>query len=117
MLKLRKRFPFIGFLRERGEYESIFMAYTKLLIAQLSIVRAVHLSRPTLRSSVRFLNPFPQQRHQSSNPQRAKKPDAPKSKRKQRDTFVLHDLKDAEQFSLCDAMRYDVVHVSILEVG
>ena len=27
-------------------------------------------------------------------------------KKKQRNTFIYHNLKDAEQFALCDAMRY-----------
>ena len=27
-------------------------------------------------------------------------------KKKQRNTFIYHSLKDAEQFALCDAMRY-----------
>jgi large subunit ribosomal protein L1 len=29
-------------------------------------------------------------------------------KKKQRSSFINHDLKDVEQFSLCDAMRYDI---------
>ncbi len=34
--------------------------------------------------------------------------DQPKKKRKSRTVFKQYDLKNAEQFSLCDAMRYDV---------
>jgi hypothetical protein len=35
---------------------------------------------------------------------------APK-KKKARNTYINHDLKDMQQFTLCDAMRY--VHISI----
>lgn len=42
------------------------------------------------------------------NPQKNKKKgEATKKKRKPRTAYVQYDLKDAEQFSLCDAMRYD----------
>ncbi|KAL8948577.1 MAG: hypothetical protein Q9222_005246 [Ikaeria aurantiellina] len=39
--------------------------------------------------------------------------DQPKKKKKARITFKQYDLKDAEQFSLCDAMRY----IQAFEVG
>jgi large subunit ribosomal protein L1 len=35
-----------------------------------------------------------------------KKGEEPKKKKKQRTTYKLYDMKDAEMFSLCDAMRY-----------
>ena len=34
--------------------------------------------------------------------------DQPKSKKKTRTDFINQSLKDAQQFSLCDAMRYDL---------
>jgi large subunit ribosomal protein L1 len=40
------------------------------------------------------------------NPQKNKKKDAPQKKRKARTMYKTYDLKDAEMFSLCDAMRY-----------
>ena len=40
------------------------------------------------------------------NPQKNKKKDAPQKKRKARTTYKTYDLKDAEMFSLCDAMRF-----------
>jgi large subunit ribosomal protein L1 len=51
------------------------------------------------------------------NPQKNKKKDAPQKKRKARTTYKTYDLKDAEMFSLCDAMRFvpfpsrELVHV------
>ena len=41
----------------------------------------------------------------SQSSQKFKKKEAPK-KRKPRNTFKQYDLKDADQFALCDAMRY-----------
>ena len=49
--------------------------------------------------------------------QKNKKKDAPQKKRKARTTYKTYDLKDAEMFSLCDAMRFvpfsnrELVHV------
>ncbi|PMD53107.1 ribosomal protein L1 [Hyaloscypha bicolor E] len=49
----------------------------------------------------------------SQNPQKNKKKDAPQKKRKARTAYKTYDLKDAEMFSLCDAMRY----IRAFEVG
>ncbi|KAI9725032.1 MAG: hypothetical protein M1812_000308 [Candelaria pacifica] len=58
--------------------------------------------------------PFQQVRHASGeNPQKYKKKDVGKKKRKAKTTFTQYDLRDAEQFSLCDAMRY----IRAFEVG
>jgi hypothetical protein len=35
-----------------------------------------------------------------------KKSDSAKKKKKTRNSYIQYDLKDADQFSLCDAMRY-----------
>jgi large subunit ribosomal protein L1 len=41
------------------------------------------------------------------NPQKNKKKGAAETKkRKARTTYIEYDLRDAEKFSLCDAMRY-----------
>ncbi|MCJ1365908.1 mitochondrial 54S ribosomal protein mrpl1 [Acarospora aff. strigata] len=48
----------------------------------------------------------------SQSSQKFKKKEAPK-KRKPRNTFKQYDLKDADQFALCDAMRY----IRAFEVG
>lgn len=43
----------------------------------------------------------------SSNPQKnKKKSDETKKKKKARTTYLQYDMRDADQFSLCDAMRY-----------
>ncbi len=43
----------------------------------------------------------------SSNPQKNKKKgEETKKKKKARTTYKQYDLKELEQFSLCDAMRY-----------
>ncbi|KAL2059850.1 hypothetical protein VTL71DRAFT_10005 [Oculimacula yallundae] len=50
----------------------------------------------------------------SSNPQKNKKKgDETKKKKKARTTFIQYDQRDADQFSLCDAMRY----IRAFEVG
>lgn len=41
-----------------------------------------------------------------ANAMKHKKKDDGKKKRKPRTTYRQYDLKDAEQFSLCEAMRY-----------
>ena len=41
-----------------------------------------------------------------SNSQKNKKKGAEVKKKKARTTYKQYDMKDAEQFSLCDAMRY-----------
>jgi len=44
---------------------------------------------------------------QGSNPQKNKlKGEETKKKKKPRTTFKQYDMKELEQFSLCDAMRY-----------
>lgn len=44
----------------------------------------------------------------SSNPQKNKKKgEDTKKKKKTRSTYRQYDQKELEQFSLCDAMRYD----------
>lgn len=43
-----------------------------------------------------------------SNSQKNKKKGAEVKKKKARTTYKQYDMKDAEQFSLCDAMRYVV---------
>ncbi|KAI9707611.1 MAG: mitochondrial 54S ribosomal protein mrpl1 [Candelina mexicana] len=58
--------------------------------------------------------PFQQVRFASGeNPQKHKKKDVGKKKKKARTTFKQYDLKDAEQFALCDALRY----IRAFEVG
>ena len=58
----------------------------------------------------RFLAPYATAKNNSArgqNPQKNKKKgEASKKKRKPKTTYTQYDLKDAEQFSLCDAMRY-----------
>jgi large subunit ribosomal protein L1 len=45
------------------------------------------------------------------NPQKNKKKgEASKKRRKPKTTYTQYDLRDAEQFSLCDAMRYVYCH-------
>jgi len=60
---------------------------------------------------LRIFLPSLQVRHASGSSQNSNKPkkkDAPK-KRKPRNTFKQHDLKNADQFALCDAMRYSTL--------
>jgi hypothetical protein len=42
----------------------------------------------------------------SGGTNKQKKGEASKKKKKTRTTYLQYDLKDAEQFALCDAMRY-----------
>ncbi|MCJ1305511.1 mitochondrial 54S ribosomal protein mrpl1 [Hypocenomyce scalaris] len=55
----------------------------------------------------------PQIRQASAATKHSPRKDPEKKKRKPRTTFVQYDLKDAEQFALCDAMRY----IRAFEVG
>ncbi|KAI9654831.1 MAG: mitochondrial 54S ribosomal protein mrpl1 [Bathelium mastoideum] len=65
-----------------------------------------------LRQQVRFAT-----KQTSANAAKYRRKDTaagqPKKKKKQRTTFVEHDLSAADQFSLCDAMRY----IRAFEVG
>ena len=58
----------------------------------------------------RFLAPYATAKNNSArgqNPQKTKKKgETSKKKLKPKTTYTQYDLKDAEQFSLCDAMRY-----------
>jgi large subunit ribosomal protein L1 len=57
---------------------------------------------------VPFLYPLQQQqvRGAKNNPQAKNKKDKPKKKDSRIRDYKLRDLKDLEQFSLCDAMRF-----------
>ncbi|KAL8814481.1 MAG: hypothetical protein Q9223_006299 [Gallowayella weberi] len=64
--------------------------------------------------ALRNANLHPSRRHASGKSIGDKRErDQPKKKKKTRITFKQHDLKHAEQFSLCDAMRY----IQAFEVG
>lgn len=89
------------------------MASSKTCISQLSRSARTALSpafRPSAQLPPAFLLPFQQHRTavQSANAQKYKRKDQPTSakKKKSRTTFINHDLKDAIQFPLVDAMRY-----------
>jgi hypothetical protein len=82
--------------------------------ARLRVVPSLTVFQP------RFLAPYatavknPSARGQ--NPQKNKKKgEASKKKRKPKTTYTQYDLKDTEQFSLCDAMRYAEERLNILE--
>lgn len=84
------------------------MASLKPCMAQLS--KLCLSSTRTLRphSPAAFLLPAIQVRHAGgagANPQKGKKKNEPTKKRKERKHYIQYDLKDADQFSLCDAMR------------
>ncbi|KAI9802379.1 MAG: mitochondrial 54S ribosomal protein mrpl1 [Piccolia ochrophora] len=68
-------------------------------------------SRPQCRSPLRVAFPLHFTRNASQAQGRQKKKTT--KKRKTRSNFIQHDLKQAEQFSLCDAMRY----IRAFEVG
>ncbi|KAI9822520.1 MAG: mitochondrial 54S ribosomal protein mrpl1 [Pycnora praestabilis] len=71
--------------------------------------------RPQPRLPLAILLPSVQTRCIGSkdNALKYKKKDTSKKKKKPRTTFTQYDLRDAEQFSLCDAMRY----IRAFEVG
>jgi len=70
------------------------------------------VSCPAARSTIPlFLAPSSAVRHASGlsrNDSRAR--DQPKKKKKARTEFINQSLKNAIQFSLCDAMRYTPLH-------
>ena len=78
----------------------------------------MYSGRQTVHSMpARFLIPTMQVRHASNSKKDNKKNAAPtviknkkkgepeKKKKKQRTTYVQYDMRDSEQFALCDAMR------------
>lgn len=91
---------------------SATMSFPKPVITSLSSCSSLQsVSRP----SARIFNPSTTCIHRrtavtgtSANAAKYRRQDtnAPKKKKKQRNDFVQYDLKDAEQFALCDAMRY-----------
>lgn len=89
------------------------MATTRTCLAQWSRGASASSFRPTIQSCLRISMPFEQVRHKtaigsnSANAAKYKRKDgsAPKRK-KQHKTYIAHDLKPMDQFSLCDAMRY-----------
>ncbi|KAH0545282.1 hypothetical protein FGG08_000581 [Glutinoglossum americanum] len=90
------------------------MASAKTCITQLGRTSLTTLGRTQYRNPpTSIINYFQQTtRHaSSSNPQKSKKKDV--SKKKPRTNFTQYDLRAAEQFSLCDAMRY----IRAFEVG
>jgi large subunit ribosomal protein L1 len=66
-----------------------------------------------------FLAPYATAKNPSArgqNPQKNKKKgEASKKKRKPKTAYTQYDLKDAEQFSLCDAMRYAFCRLRLLK--
>ncbi|KAJ9640043.1 hypothetical protein H2199_006277 [Coniosporium tulheliwenetii] len=87
------------------------MASTKSCIARMS---RLSISPATIRRSQPspfVCLPCQQLRHASDNAAKYKRKDTPKTqkKKKTRSTFKEPDLSNAEQFSLCDAMR--LVHL------
>jgi hypothetical protein len=69
------------------------------------------LFQPVFRA--RFASDKKSVASKGQNPQKNKKKgEITKKKKKLRTTYVEYDLKDAEQFSLCDAMRYVYTHMA-----
>ncbi|KAI9744375.1 MAG: mitochondrial 54S ribosomal protein mrpl1 [Claussenomyces sp. TS43310] len=79
-------------------------------MAQLSRLCIASGARARLTTPSTLVRPMLQQRCASDKGRQAlqkkKKEEAAKKKRKQRTAYKQYDLKEAEQFSLCDAMRY-----------
>lgn len=82
-------------------------------MAQLSRLCLAPASRINLPFPVGLLQPIVHARHASkksgssqSTQKNKKKGEAPKKKKKLRTTYKEYDMRDAEQFSLCDAMRF-----------
>src|SRR4051812_9494790 len=86
------------------------MATSKTCLAQLSRSALSPALRTSASLPPAFLVPYQQQRAatQSLNALKYKRKDQPTAnkKRKSKTTFTNHDLKDAIQFPLLDAMRY-----------
>ena len=80
------------------------MASTRTCLSQLT---RTTLSRPNLY--VPSISIQQRGAAQSANAQKYKRKELPTSQRKKksRTTFINHDLKDAIQFPLVDAMRYE----------
>lgn len=80
------------------------MASTRSCLSQLT---RTTLSRPNLY--VPSISIQQRGAAQSANAQKYKRKELPTSQRKKksRTTFINHDLKDAIQFPLVDAMRYE----------
>ncbi|KIW01588.1 ribosomal protein L1 [Verruconis gallopava] len=90
---------------------------TRTCLAQWSRGASASSFRPLC---VRVSMPFEQRRFKgatganSANAAKYKRRDGSEpKKRKQRKTYIVHDLKDMPQFALCDAMRY----IRAFEVG
>jgi hypothetical protein len=91
---------------------TVAMASTRTCLSQLT---PTTLSRPNLY--VPSISIQQRGAAQSANAQKYKRKELPTSQRKKksRTTFINHDLKDAIQFPLVDAMRYEpllVIHHS-----
>ncbi|CAD0114679.1 unnamed protein product [Aureobasidium uvarum] len=87
------------------------MASTRNCLSQLT---RTTLSRPNLY--VPSISIQQRGAAQSANAQKYKRKELPTSQRKKksRTTFINHDLKDAIQFPLVDAMRYELQHIHSL---
>lgn len=93
------------------------MANARPCLAQLSRSCLTLRSRSALIYPGGILQPFFQARHASTPAKKTgsggnkqmnkKKGEATKKKKKARSTYLQYDMKDADQFSLCDAMRYE----------
>ncbi|KAJ9664444.1 hypothetical protein H2201_005192 [Coniosporium apollinis] len=91
------------------------MASTKSCIARMSRLSISPAIIRRSQPSPFVCLPCQQLRHASDNAAKYKRKDTPKTqkKKKTRSTFKEPDLSNAEQFSLCDAMRY----IRAFEVG
>ena len=96
----------------RRSARKIAMASAKTSIAQLSKSAFVSSLRPQARLPQTIFLP-PQQFRcaatgTSANAAKYKRKDqsGTQKKKKARPTFIQYDIRDAEQFSLCDAMQY-----------
>ena len=96
----------------RRSARKIAMASTKTSIAQLSKSTFTSFLRPQSRLSQTIFLPSQQFRcaatGTSANAAKYKRKDqsGTQKKKKARSTFIQYDMRDAEQFSLCDAMQY-----------
>lgn len=80
------------------------MATTRHCVSTISRTSLLNTVRPTLSLPIQQIRAATN----SANAAKYKRKDsalATKKKKKSNTAFVNHDLKDAQQFALCDAMR------------
>ena len=85
------------------------MASARTCIAPFQRTCLQLVGRPQLRLPAAVFLPFLQTRSATQKKQaqyKKKKEETKKKKKKAVTSFIQYDLKNADQFSLCDAMRY-----------